>query len=190
MTSPPRARHCVALPFAFAYAISVFGARAGEAPPEPDSYRMGDYRGPTPSTLKGARVLSTEAAHKIWLNGAAVFVDVLPQAPRPAHLPPDVIWRDKPRFDIPGSIWLADTGYGDLPQVAADYFHAGLRKAIGDDANKTIVFYCLSDCWMSWNTAKRAVALGYLSVDWYPDGTDGWSASGFPLEARRPEPRP
>jgi PQQ-dependent catabolism-associated CXXCW motif protein len=183
-----RSRHRIAL--IFPCMISVFGASAGDAPPEPDSYRMGDYRAPTPATLKGARVLSTDEAHKLWLDGAAVFVDVLPQAPRPANLPPEVVWRDKPRYDIPGSVWLPDTGYGDLPHSMEAYLRAGLRKASGDDATKTIVFYCQRDCWMSWNAAKRALALGRYSVDWYPEGADGWSAEGFPLEARRPEPRP
>lgn len=172
-----------------ACAISGFGARAAGAPPEPDSYRMSDYRAPTPATLKGARVLSTEEAHKLWLDRAAVFVDVLPQAPRPANLPADTVWHEKPRLDIPGSIWLPDTGYGDPPKAVENYFHAGLRGATGDDANATIVFYCKRDCWMSWNAARRALELGFVKVDWYPEGADGWSAAGFPLEARRPEPR-
>jgi rhodanese-related sulfurtransferase len=43
---------------------------------------------------------------------------------------------------------------------------------------------------MSWNAAKRALSLGYSNVAWYRDGTDGWSASGLPLENATPEPRP
>jgi PQQ-dependent catabolism-associated CXXCW motif protein len=42
------------------------------------------------------------------------------------------------------------------------------------------------ECWMSWNAAKRAVALGYARVHWYPDGTDGWAAAGLPLAEARP----
>jgi len=171
-------------------ALVPFAALASDSPAEPDSYRMADYRAPTPATLKGARVLSTEEAHEIWREGAAAFIDVLPQAPRPPDLAPEVVWRDKPRFDIPGSLWLPDTGYGALATITESYFRAGLRSASGDNASKTMVFYCLRDCWMSWNAAKRAIALGYQSVDWYPEGTDGWMAAGFPLENRRPEPRP
>ena len=80
-------------------------AFANDSPPEPESYRMENYRSPTPATLKGARVLSTEEAHDIWRQGAAAFIDVLPQAPRPSELGPDVVWRDKPRasqIKIPG----------------------------------------------------------------------------------------
>ena len=105
-------------------------ARAGDAPPEPDSYRQSDYRAPTPATLKGARVLSTEEAAAMWRAGEAAFIDVLPQAPRPKNLPADVVWRDKPRFDIPGSEWLPDTGYGELAPVMLDYFRRGLDKAL------------------------------------------------------------
>ena len=39
---------------------------------------------------------------------------------------------------------------------------------------------------MSWNAAKRALALGYRRVLWYPEGTDGWARQGLPLERRAP----
>ena len=52
------------------------------------------------------------------------------------------------------------------------------------------MFYCLANCWMSWNAARRAIALGYRNVAWYPDGTDGWAAQHLPLEPRIPMPRP
>ena len=109
--------------------------------------------------------------------GDAAFIDVLPQAPRPKNLPADVVWRDKPRFDIPRSLWLPDTGYGELAPVMLDYFRRGLDKAL-DGRQRPLVFYCLKDCWMSWNAAKRALALGYSNVAWYPEGSDGWGWGG------------
>ncbi len=169
--------------------LGPFALRAGDAPLEPDSYRQSDYRAPTPDTLKGARVLTTEEAAAMWRAGGAAFVDVLAQPPRPKDMPADVVWRDKPRFDIPGSLWLPDTGYGELAPVMLDYFRRGLDKALGG-GSRPLVFYCLKDCWMSWNAAKRALALGYANVAWYPDGADGWAAAGLPLERRIPEPRP
>jgi PQQ-dependent catabolism-associated CXXCW motif protein len=169
--------------------LATFAARAGDAVPEPDSYRDSDYRALTPATLKGARVLTTDEAAAMWRAGSAAFIDVLPQAPRPKNLPADVVWRDKPRFDIPGSIWLPDTGYGELAPIMLDYFRRGLDKALAG-GKRPLVFYCLKDCWMSWNAARRALALGYKNVDWYPEGSDGWAAAGLPLEKRTPEPRP
>jgi PQQ-dependent catabolism-associated CXXCW motif protein len=114
-------------------------ARAGEAPPEPATYRQRDYRAPTPATLKGARVLTTEEAAALWRAGEAAFIDVLPQAPRPAGLPADVVWREKPHYDIPGSVWLPDTGYGERTPVMLDYFERGLDKASGG-RSRPVVF--------------------------------------------------
>jgi PQQ-dependent catabolism-associated CXXCW motif protein len=161
-----------------------------DPPPEPEGYRLFDYKSPVPLTLKGARVVDTEEAFALWSKGAAAFIDVLPQVPRPANLPPQTIWRDKPRNDIPHSLWLADTGYGELHPSMQDYFRDGLQRASGGDMRAALVFYCLADCWQSWNAAKRALSLGYTGVIWYRDGTTGWEAAGHPLETRIPEPRP
>jgi PQQ-dependent catabolism-associated CXXCW motif protein len=172
-------------------ALLVIGAAATDTPPpEPSGYRMEDYRAPTPATLQGATVLSTAQALANWRQKDAAFIDVLPQVPRPAGLPASTIWREKPREDLPGSIWLPDTGYGELAPAMEEYFERGLASASDGDRERMLVFYCLANCWMSWNAAKRAIALGYTHVAWYPDGTDGWAAEHLPLELRNPLPRP
>ncbi len=163
---------------------------AAPQPAEPTAYRTDDYRSPTPATLHGARVLTTDQAHDLWVKHQAVFIDVLPQPPRPPGLPAATIWHPKPRLDIPGSIWLPDTGYGALAPVMETYFAQGLARASSGDLSRPLVFYCLHNCWMSWNAAKRAISLGYTDVDWYPDGTDGWTAHDYPTEHREPVPRP
>jgi PQQ-dependent catabolism-associated CXXCW motif protein len=168
-------------------ALLLLGAAAqAETVAEPPSYRLSDYRAPTPATVDGQKGLSTNEAHALWEGHAAVFIDVLPRVPKPADLAPGTIWRDKPRFDIPDSIWLVDTGYGALAPPIEAYFERGLEAATHGKRDEKIVFYCLRQCWMSWNAAKRAKSLGYKNVFWYPDGTNGWSESGFPLEAREP----
>jgi PQQ-dependent catabolism-associated CXXCW motif protein len=171
-------------------AFLVGAAPDAAAPPEPSGYRMEDYRAPTPASLHGAKVLTTEEAHALWAKEQAEFVDVLPQPPRPQGLPASTIWRPKPRLDIPHSIWLPDTGYGALAPVMEAYFERGLAQASAGDHDRMLVFYCLENCWMSWNAAKRAITLGYPNVAWYRDGTDGWTANGFPTEEREPVPRP
>ena len=148
--------------------------------PEPDGYRMENYRAPTPGTLSGARVLTTGEAAVLWKAGGAAFIDVMPQPPRP-NLPAGTVWRDKPRHNIPGSLWLPDTGYGALAAATEDYFTNGLATASGGDQTKLLVIYCQRDCWMSWNAAKRALAYGYRNVAWFPDGSDGWQEAGLPL---------
>jgi PQQ-dependent catabolism-associated CXXCW motif protein len=158
------------------------------APPEPDGYRLEHYRSPTPKTLQGARVIITAEAEALWKARTAVFVDVMPHAPRPTNLPAGTVWRDKPRLNIPGSIWLPDTGYGALSASTENYLRTAVARATNGDRMKPIVIYCMADCWMSWNAAKRALSLGYSSVAWYPDGTDGWSFANLPLEAAKPAP--
>ena len=163
--------------------------RAQEDPPEPEGYRTDNYRAPVPATLAGARVLSTEQAEAIWRSGSGVFIDVLPRPPKPPNLPAGTIWRDKPRLNIPGSIWLPDTGYGTLAAATEDYLRNGLARASGGNSAKLLVIYCQADCWMSWNAAKRALSYGYSNVAWYPEGTDGWQRADLPLVDSRPEPR-
>jgi PQQ-dependent catabolism-associated CXXCW motif protein len=162
---------------------------AQEKPAEPAGYRLDDYRSPVPATLTGAKALTTEQAAALLREGSAVFVDVLPRPPKPAGLPPSAVWRDKPRHDIPGSIWLPDTGFGALSDATLRYFRNGLARATAGDARRLLVFYCLANCWMSWNAAKRALSLGHTNVAWYPEGADGWEKAGHRLEPREPEPR-
>ena len=91
--------------------VLTVSARAQDKPPEPEGYRADNYRSPVPATLAGARVLTTEEAEATWRAGKAVFIDVLPRPPKPQNLPEGTIWREKPRLNIPGSVWLPDTGY-------------------------------------------------------------------------------
>ncbi|HWK66256.1 MAG TPA: PQQ-dependent catabolism-associated CXXCW motif protein [Rhizobiaceae bacterium] len=160
-------------------------AQAGDVA-EPAGYRMEDYRAPVPATLEGATVVDTAQAEKLWRDRKAVFFDVMPHTPKPANLPAGTIWKDKVRKDIPGSTWLANVGYGAIPAETERYFRDGLSAKTGADPSKTILFYCMTDCWMSWNAAKRAMKLGYSSVLWYPYGSDGWEKAGLPLEENRP----
>ncbi|MEF2552092.1 PQQ-dependent catabolism-associated CXXCW motif protein [Aurantimonas sp. A2-1-M11] len=165
--------------------------QAGEAAavPEPADYRTEDYRAPVPATLAGGTVIDTEEAERLHEAGV-VFVDVLPRAPRPKNLPAGTLWRPKPRNDIPGSLWLVDTGYGELPPAMEAYLMDGLERASGGDKSRPLVIYCDRDCWMSYNAAKRAIRAGYSAVHWYPDGVQGWSEAGNDLAAAEPEPRP
>lgn len=162
-------------------------AASGQAVEEPDSYKMDHYRGPVPDTLAGGFVVDAEQAHALWQTGNVAFIDVLPRAPKPDNLPEGTIWREQPRHSIPGAIWLPNVGYGAIADVTADYFKSGLRKATSDNTDHPILFFCLAECWMSWNAAKRAVEYGHAQVYWFPEGTDGWALQDYPLEIVKPE---
>ncbi len=157
--------------------------------PEPSEYRSDHYRAPVPASLAGGTVVDTPNAHALWSAGETAFVDVMPRAPKPDGLPEGTIWREKPRHSIPGAIWLPNVGYGGLAPVTDAYFRAGLARITDGDPNAPLLFFCLEDCWMSWNAAKRAIEeYGYSTVYWYPEGTDGWSFADLPTEEVTPEP--
>lgn len=154
--------------------------------PEPDGYRLDDYRAPTPATVPGAVAIDTQKAYELWQAGAAKWIDVLPAARRPQNLPPHSLWTPLPRRDIPGSLWLPDVGRGQLsPEVEAS-FRDHLEAATDGSRDCPVVFYCLADCWMSWNAAKRAASWGYSQVYWYREGIEGWEAANLPTENAEP----
>lgn len=161
---------------------------AAEPVAEPDGYRLDRYREPVPATLKGARVITTEEAERIWKDQSAIFIDVFPKAPKPANLPAGTVWRDPSHMSIKGGRWLPNVGHGVLTPEIEQYFRARLQTLTGGDTAKAVIFYCQKDCWMSWNAAKRAVEWGYANVIWFPDGSDGWSEAGNDLVYLTAEP--
>lgn len=148
----------------------------------------GDDFGPPPSDLPGARSIGTEEAAAIFARQEAVWIDVLPAPRRPEGLPPGALWRPSPRMGIPGSLWLPEAGRGVLPQDVEAQFRAALERVTQGDRDRPLVFYCLLDCRMSWNAAKRAADWGWRQVLWYRDGTDGWEMAGLPTESLQPAP--
>jgi PQQ-dependent catabolism-associated CXXCW motif protein len=174
---------------AAAFLIFAVPALAGSPMEEPAGYRMEEYLAPVPATLAGARVVSTAEAAALWRAGEAIFIDVLPRPPKP-DLPEGTVWREPPHADIPGSIWLADVGYGSLSETMETWYRDRLEALTGGDQTRPLVIYCRADCWMSWNAARRAVEWGLTGIVWYPGGVEEWEGAGLPLEERAPEPRP
>jgi PQQ-dependent catabolism-associated CXXCW motif protein len=174
-------------------AVSAGPLAAGEAASsggvaEPSGYRLDAYRAPTPRTVAGGRAIDTAEAHALWEEGGAVWVDVLAAPRRPEGQRPDAVWRPIPRRDIPGSLWLPDVGRGELSAERDRWFRDNLAAATHGDRSTPIVFYCLADCWMSWNATKRAASFGYTTVYWYRDGTDGWDEAKLPTAVAEPAP--
>lgn len=152
----------------------------------PDGYRMTNFRAPTPAGLPGAITLDTDAARRLVDAGGAVPVDVL-KLDR-STLPGEPWIVAKPVRQIPGGVWLPNVGLGALTPELEDYFRTNLAELTKGDRDRGLMFYCLADCWMSWNAARRALSLGYRRVYWYRDGADGWAEAGLPTEEARPVP--
>lgn len=161
--------------------------KQGSIVSEPDGYRMAEFRAPVPATLAGATVLETKELKTLLATEQPLLIDVMPAPRRPKDTG---LWIAPSRDNIPGSHWLANTGYGELSDEFADFFEGELSSLTADDQSRPLVFYCEANCWMSWNAAKRALSLGYDNVAWYPEGTDGWAAAGLPLERSEPMPMP
>lgn len=153
---------------------------------EPAGYRLSDYRAPTPPVLTGAVTVDTAAARKLVETQAAIPVYVLkldrstlPGRPWLSGVPPR---------QIPGGVWLPNVGLGEPGPEYQEYLRRSLERMTGGRSDRGVMFYCLADCWMSWNAAKRALSLGYRPVYWYRDGMDGWTEAGMPSEPVPPLP--
>lgn len=90
-----------------------------------EGYRATLYRSPTPQQVEGGQVIDT-----------ATLQNLLAQSPRPVLI--DVYRRqwlqgqfieDEPHANLPGSLWLANTGDGELSPAWQDYFVRNLQKA-------------------------------------------------------------
>ena len=153
---------------------------------EPAGYRMDGYRSPTPAGLAGATTVDTAAARTLIEGGQAIPINVM-KLDR-STLPGGSWIMAKPFHQIPGSVWLPGVGVGDPGPEMTAWFARHLARLTGGDTGRGVLFYCLADCWMSWNAAKRALSLGYTRVYWYPLGSDGWMEAGLPTEEGRPLP--
>ncbi|MCH9808996.1 MAG: PQQ-dependent catabolism-associated CXXCW motif protein [Alphaproteobacteria bacterium] len=156
---------------------SASGAVAGAKPKfdEATGYRISRYRAALPDTVPGGKRVSTEEVEKLARDGLTVLIDVMPSY-GPGFDPKSGQWRmTRPRLNIPGSTWLPDVGLGKLPAILERYFAQNLDRLTAGDKTKPLLFYCQSDCWMAWNATKRAASMGYTTLYWYPEGTDGWS---------------
>lgn len=147
--------------------------------PVPDGYRLDDYRAPVPDSVPGAEVLHTPDVRRLLEQGGVILVDVLPAPRRPDAMRPGVPWLPQPHRSLPGAVWWPEVGRGALPRDIEARFAARLKAATAGKPEVLVVFFCLNDCWMSWNAARRAALLG-VRAGWFPEGVDGWEAAGLP----------
>lgn len=181
-----------ALTAAFVLAILAGAVLAGPASDfdsdETTGYRVQNYRAPVSRPVEGGERIDLPALDRLRDEGA-VLIDTMPQ--RGGTDPATGAWRLVDRREtIPGATWLPETGRGRLEPRLSAYFAHHLARLTGGDRGRAIVFFCLADCWMSWNAVKRAAALGYTRLYWFADGTDGWAEAERPLVEAVPPPVP
>lgn len=149
-----------------------------------DGYRLSHYRSPTPLTHEHAHTLDTAALQQLLREQPGTrLIDVY----RQQWLHGQFI-EDEVHANLPNSLWLANTGDGELNAQWQDYFQRHLAQASQGNRAWPLVFYCRSDCWLGWNAVKRAHQLGYTNLYWYRDGIDAWQQAGLPLIPAQPLP--
>ena len=128
--------------------------------------RTTDFHAPTPREIPGAKTIGTNALR-----------DSLQAQPQPLLF--DVLGGEV-HASLPGAIWLPGAGRG---QSFTDTVQARFAQVLGaltkGDRKRPRVFFCQGpQCWLSYNAALRAVALGYEAVYWYRGGIEAWIEAG------------
>ena len=152
-------------------------------------YRTDRYRTPVDRPLEGGETADIATVDRLLAEKGAALVDVMPA--RAGYDARTGRWRLADRHvNIAGSVWLPEVGRGALDPVIEAYFRNALRQLTAEAPGRPLIFYCMADCWMSWNVVKRAASYGYRNLYWYPEGTDGWRDADRPLVDGDPWPIP
>ena len=123
------------------------------------------YHGPTPRQIPGGRVVTTGELKAL-----------LEQEPRPYVI--DVLGGGIHRT-IAGAFWMLGSGAGDMSKDEEIRFAKAIAAFAGGDKGRPMVFFCVdTQCWLSYNAALRAIALGYTNVMWYRGGIAAWRVAG------------
>ena len=181
----------VLLSFAAALSAGEKPTREGQGPGlfDAQGMRAARYRAPTPGSGPGGVTLGTEALLELMQRDDPVLIYVQAVALRPETAEFGVSWLpNRPRHSLPGAVWLPNVGYAGLDPRMEEYFRRNLLRLTGGDLARPTVIFCVQDCWMSWNAVRRAAALGYRRLYWYPAGTDGWHRAGLPTAVLEPVP--
>jgi PQQ-dependent catabolism-associated CXXCW motif protein len=126
---------------------------------------------PTPTTIPGGLVISTEALNGLYENSRGRFMV----------------------FDVLGGRTGLPDAQNALPASNAGSFDDQTQREFGNylqqvtagDKKVPLVFYCQSvECWMSYNAALRAIRLGYTQVLWYRGGIEAWEQAKLPTQPR------
>jgi PQQ-dependent catabolism-associated CXXCW motif protein len=135
----------------------------------PEVLRQAPYSAPTPLRIPGGKVVRTaDLLLMTQTSPPPVLIDV---AAGEGH------------ETLPGAVWIPGTGRGDnfIDTIQAE-LNVLLSGLTGGNRDRALVFFCVnSQCWLSFNAARRAIAAGYRDVYWYRGGYAAWKAAGLPL---------
>ncbi|WP_240653220.1 rhodanese-like domain-containing protein [Sphingomonas crocodyli] len=140
-------------------------------------YRIAQYRGVVADAPAGVDRI-TAAQVVALVRDHAILIDVTP-AEGGIRDPQSGRWRlAMPHHTIRGAYWFPEAGRGALAPDIERWFVGGVDRLGGRRRDKTLIVFCLADCWMSWNAARRLKQAGFGDVRWFADGLDGWRDAG------------
>ncbi len=145
--------------------IAVFETRDFGVQPT-GQLRRGEFHAPTPTSMPGAQLITTEQLVQAMLAKQQMVVV-------------DVLGAD---YTLPGAYaapgMAAGGDFGDRVQQQTRQWLQQVTR--GDDAMPVVVLCSDPMCWMSYNAGLRAVAAGYTRVYWYRGGHQAWEMAGLP----------
>ena len=151
-------------------------------------YRISAYRASAPSSINGGKLIGIDALEVLIEKEKPLLVDVMYfDHGLLSRLSFGLLGPNPNRMNIPGSVWLPKLGQGKVDEIELAQIKTTLTQLTGGNMEKPMVYYCLSNCWVSWNAARRAIEMGYKQVYWFKDGTDVWSDAGLKLEPATPQ---
>ena len=161
--------------------------RAASAPFDAAGFRNGAYRAPVPAPPSGVPRIDAAATARLVDRGGAILIDVMPA--EGGRRMPDGSWRlARPHDSLPGAHWFPEAGRAPIDPAIERWFLAGVDRLARAHPRRPLIVYCLADCWMSWNAARRLARAGRRNLYWFAEGGDGWRDLGRPLVPARPEP--
>ena len=137
--------------------------------PPTSELHAGQFHGPTPTSIPGGQVITTQALAGLLRGGQGpvLVLDVLGG--------PEII--QGAQYAVPAA---QPGSFNDQTQQQLSQY---LQQATGGNKQHAIALYCLSpQCWMSYNAALRAINLGYTNVLWYRGGIESWKQAGLPVQ--------
>jgi len=178
------------LAFIFLLSVAPIMVTAADASPSNDAlfsqdgYRLDRYRSPTPDAIDGVQTISTaELKAALTASPAPVIIDVINSEYRASRF-----IETKPHNSVPGAYWLPNTGRGTLDQHWYDYLIQNAVRLTRNKQDYPVVVMCKSDCWLSWNAARRLQDAGFTNLYWYKNGIDSWQNAGLPVDVITPVP--
>lgn len=137
-----------------------------------DFKSIGSMLNTTPTTLPGARIISSSEAQELITKGVPVY---------------DV--RDEEEY-----------GKGHVPGARSVPYKEGSAKEVGfdpgddqfalnrlpKDKNAPLVMYCDGTiCWKSYKSATVAIQAGWKNIYWFRGGFPEWKEAGLPIESAK-----